>query len=95
MIVAINSRPGYYTPGNADHMTTHFVVIVGSGVEADGRRYFRFYENATSSPVEGRNKNNKLYYDPVALTLQGTSVTSYHRGVTFDVLNIRRMVPSF
>lgn len=55
---------------NTDNTTDHFVVVVGMGNDDSGN-YFRVYDNATSDRTEGTSSENKLYYNPESLKIEG------------------------
>lgn len=51
--------------GNTNKDTQHFINIVGMGYE-QGSNYFEYYDNRTSSEIDGTNTtDNRLYFDPV------------------------------
>ena len=75
VMVGVDDAPG--SPlGNPDFTTDHFVVIVGSGTDANGN-YFQFYDNASKYPVGGANPYNRLYYDPSTGKISGASSSGY------------------
>lgn len=46
-----------------DGTTDHFVVVVGSGVDASGRKFYRFYDPGTRFHSSGTSERNRLYLD--------------------------------
>jgi RHS repeat-associated protein len=48
-------------PGNTNHTTGHFIVIVGTNVSETGEISFRYYDNATYA--NGKKEENKLVMD--------------------------------
>ena len=67
VIVGVDDADG--SP-NYDKTTDHFLVVVGMGNDDNGN-YFRVYENATSDKSEGTNPENKLYYNPETVKIEG------------------------
>lgn len=76
VIVGVDDQTG---ASNADNVTDHFVVIVGSGTEPNGQKYFLFYDNAANytKPLPGISSENKLYYNEQQGIITGKSQTSY------------------
>jgi hypothetical protein len=75
VIVGVDAKSGSPNP-NTDNTTDHFVVIVGMGSDSSGK-YFRFYDNAFGSSIQGASSQNKLYYDSITGLISGTSVTNF------------------
>lgn len=63
---------------NADHVTDHFVVIVGMGSDPAGK-YFSFYDNATGDIDAGTSDKNRLYCDCANFSLIGQGDNTYGR----------------
>ncbi len=76
VIVGVDNRPGTPSATNADGKTDHFVTIVGSGQDAQGK-YFTFYDNATNLESKGTSPLNRLYYDETTGVLSGKSAAPY------------------
>lgn len=72
VIVGVDNRPGTPSTVNADGKTDHFVVIVGTGEDSQGK-YFTFFDNATNWVSNGASAANKLYYDPATGMITGKS----------------------
>jgi hypothetical protein len=53
--------PGNTTADGSWSPSNHFVVIVGYGIDMEGKEYFRFYDPASKD--FGNDENNKLYFD--------------------------------
>ena len=84
VIVGVDNHAGSPNP-NTDNTTDHFVVIVGMGIDSNGK-YFQFFDNASGKqPFQnyGANPNNKLYYDDSSGIISGVSNTPY-----FDSVNV-------
>ena len=64
---------------NKDHVTDHFVVIVGMGSDANGK-YFLFYDNANLAKEKGASDDNKIYCDCNTYSLIGHGATDYAQG---------------
>ena len=88
VIVGVDDQPGSPNPGT-DNTTDHFIVIVGSGSDANGN-YFTFYDNASGDPSQGTNPNNKLYYDPSTGLIKGKSQTTYASGLSDYIVTMIR-----
>jgi hypothetical protein len=82
-----SSNPG------TDGTTDHFVVIVGQGVDPDGRFYFRFFDNADGENAKGTSPDNKLYYNPNTGAIIGTSKTDYavDKNFTYQLTIVRKL----
>lgn len=76
VMVGVDNKSGSPN-GNPDLTTDHFVVIVGCGTDANGRNFFRFYDNASPNLVSGASANNRLYYDTNTGKITGTSTVTY------------------
>jgi hypothetical protein len=63
---------------NADKVTDHYVVIVGTGTDDKGK-YFQFYDNATGDKDEGTSNNNRLYPNCDDFMIKGTGDNEYAR----------------
>lgn len=79
VIVGVDDKPGSSNP-QTDNTTDHFVVIVGTGTDSNGN-YFTFYDNASSSVLQGANSNNKFYYNILDGLISGYSQTDYAKGM--------------
>jgi hypothetical protein len=75
VIVGVDNRPGTPSSTNADGKTDHFVTIVGSGQNSQGK-YLTFYDNATNLTSKGCSSNNKLYYDENTGIISGYSAAN-------------------
>lgn len=75
IVVGVDDQVGSPNP-NTDNTTDHFIVIVGSGSDANGI-YFTFYDNASGDPTQGASINNKLYYNSLTGLITGKSQTDY------------------
>jgi len=75
VIVGVDDEPGSPNQGT-DKTTDHFIVIVGTGIDANGI-YFTFYDNASGIRSQGTDANNKLYYNPTTGLITGKSQTDY------------------
>lgn len=80
---------------NADGVTDHFVVIVGSGTAPDGRHYFLFHDNAANykNAKEGASEGNRLYWNEQNATLEGTSDAMYYGATAkqyYQVTQVRK-----
>ena len=75
VIVGVDNRPGTPSSTNADGKTDHFVTIVGSGIDANGK-YFTFFDNATNLESKGCNIYNKLYYNENTGIISGYSAAN-------------------
>ena len=65
------------------------MVVDGSGSDTKGK-YFTFIDNASQWAVIGTSPQNKLYYDPVAGNLIGSSAASSAQGYQYTVTQIRK-----
>jgi hypothetical protein len=65
---------------NQDRTTDHFIVIVGSGVDSEGRKYFQFFDNASNYVSKGANFLNRLYYDENTGIIAGKTKVTYLGG---------------
>lgn len=86
VIVGIDDATG--SPGNLDNSTDHFVVIVGMGIDSNGK-FFRFYDNASGiDPLnQGANPENKLYYKyPEKIFTGKTFCIDYRNGTQHDYI---------
>ena len=88
VIVGVDDKPGSANP-QTDNTTDHFIVIVGTGSDANGN-YFTFYDNASGFASQGTNINNKLYYNPLTGLISGKSQTDYAIFYTYTVTMIRK-----
>lgn len=79
---------------NADKATDHFIVLVGAGVDADGKKYFSFYDNAANYKLaaEGANDQNRLYWNETTATLEGATKATYSDNYTrfYKVTQVRK-----
>ena len=92
VIVGIDNRPGTPSSLNADGKTDHFVVIVGSGEDSQGK-YLSFFDNATNLSIKGANSSNKLYYDAATGIISGQTACTYSDGTplpAYTVTQIRK-----
>ena len=71
VIVAIDYQDGH--PGNPDGKADHFVVIVGMGIDNDGKKFFRFFDSGTTSTWNGTSIANKLYFDQTTGLISGAT----------------------
>ena len=65
-----------YNKAAPDYETTdHFVAIVGTGTDAKGRKYYRFFDVGTvnANRKAGISPLNRLYYDPNTKMYSGKS----------------------
>lgn len=78
VLVGVQYHTGIH-PSNEDKATDHFIVIVGSGVDAMGRKYYLFFDNAANYKLaaEGASDQNRLYWDETNGTLQGATKATY------------------
>lgn len=76
VMVGVDNKSGSPN-GNPNLTTDHFVVIVGCGTDANGRNFFRFYDNASPNLDSGASANNRLYYDTNTGKITGTSTVNY------------------
>jgi len=76
VIVGVDNRPGTPSTVNADGKTDHFVVIVGSGADSQGK-YFTFFDNFTNVESKGTSALNKLYYNEITGIITGKSAAPY------------------
>lgn len=65
--VDIHPKTKKFDHANTDHVTDHYVVIVGMGTDATGK-YFLFYDNALNPDIDNQREistspENKLYCD--------------------------------
>lgn len=81
VIIGVDVKPGQASPPYTDNSTDHFVVIVGSGTDNNGR-YYRFYDNSTNNPIYGASVNNKLYYNPTTKLISGNTTSAYDNAIT-------------
>lgn len=77
VIVGIDNRPGTPSSLNIDQKTDHFVTIVGSGEDNNGK-YFTFFDNATNLETKGASPLNKLYYFENSGIITGKSAVTQH-----------------
>lgn len=75
VIVGVDNRPGTPSSVNADGKTDHFVTIVGSGQDSQGK-YLTFYDNASNLTSKGCGSNNKLYYNESTGKITGYSAAN-------------------
>jgi hypothetical protein len=75
VIVGVDNRPGTPSSVNADGKTDHFVTIVGSGQDSQGK-YLTFYDNASNLTSKGCSSNNKLYYNESTGVITGYSAAN-------------------
>lgn len=77
---------------NLDHTTNHFVVVVGMGTDANGRIYFRFYDNYTANPVYGTSQLNTVTYNSATGELTGGFIGVQNRvpPISYKVAQIRK-----
>lgn len=76
VIVGVDNKAG--SPNQkTDKTTDHFIVIVGTGSDTDGRTYFSFYDNSSGNAIQGANRDNKLYYNSSTGMITGKSQTDY------------------
>lgn len=88
VIVGVHDQPG--SPNTrTDNTTDHFIVIVGSGSDANGN-YFTFYDNASGDPNQGTHPSNKLYFNPSTGLIKGKSQTDYARGLDDYIVTMIR-----
>jgi hypothetical protein len=61
-------------PNNSNRATRHFMVIVGTGTNTDGKVYFRFYDPGVypNRRDVGASPDNKLIFYPSTGMIQGT-----------------------
>lgn len=76
VIVGVDDQTGSPNSGT-DNTTDHFIVIVGMGTDANGAKYFTFFDNASGLVVEGASTLNKLYYNESTGIISGKSQTLY------------------
>ena len=89
VIVGVDDKPGSSNP-QTDNTTDHFIVIVGTGTDANGN-YFTFYDNSTNHAAQGTSANNTLYYNPTTGLITGTSQTTYGLSLSpYTVTMIRK-----
>jgi hypothetical protein len=91
VLIGVDYAPGY-PPGNQDHTTDHFVVIVGAGTDANGK-FYRFYDNGTDQIGRGTNPDNKLYYNDSTGLISGHTHVGKLSGFTYKVTQIRKSIP--
>lgn len=75
VIVGVDNRPGTPSSKNADGKTDHFITIVGTGQDSQGK-YLTFYDNATNLTSKGCSSNNKLYYNENTGIITGFSAAN-------------------
>lgn len=80
VIVGVDYKPGTPSRKNEDGKTDHFIVIVGSGSDSDGKKFFTFFDNATNLVDKGAKKSNKLYYNSVTGIIKGRTGCTYDDG---------------
>lgn len=85
IMVGVNYLPGKESPYNANKATQHFVVISGEGYD-NGRKYYNFFDPATSRKEAGTSLMNRLYLNTEDYSLSG--VTQYN-GSTYSVTEVR------
>ena len=78
VLIGVQLHSGLHTK-NADKATDHFIVIVGSGTEQDGRKFYLFFDNAANYklPNEGAHAQNKLYWNESNGTIEGDTNATY------------------
>jgi hypothetical protein len=87
VIVGVSNAPG---GPNLDKSTNHWVVIVGSGTDSNGK-YFRFYDGgATNQVVRATSVGNKLYYNPTTGEFKGISDTNYGAVASYQMTMVRK-----
>ncbi|TAE68907.1 MAG: hypothetical protein EAY68_04165, partial [Bacteroidetes bacterium] len=72
VIAGVDNRAGTPSTSNKDGKTDHFITIVGSGQDSDGK-YFTFFDNATNFASKGCHPDNKLYYNENTGVITGPS----------------------
>jgi len=75
---------------NADKVTDHFVVIVGMGLDDQGK-YFQFYDNATGDKDEGTSTKNRLYCNGDDFIIKGTGDNAYARGSEYKSYTVTQI----
>lgn len=75
VIVGVDNRQGTPSSVNADGKTDHFITIVGSGQDSQGK-YLQFYDNATNNSSKGCSSSNKLYYNERTGIITGYSAAN-------------------
>uniref|UniRef100_UPI00083124D2 hypothetical protein n=1 Tax=Hydrotalea flava TaxID=714549 RepID=UPI00083124D2 len=85
VIVGVDNRPGTPSSVNADGKTDHFITIVGSGQDSQGK-YLTFYDNATNLTSKGCSSNNKLYYDETKGVITGYSAANGAPPIYYDYI---------
>lgn len=91
VIIGVSYKAGS-PAGNPDQTTDHFIVITGSGSDANGN-YFTFFDNATNLASKGASPNNKLYYNSSTGLIQGRTSVTYNSGIQlpqYTVTQIRK-----
>ncbi|SFA41240.1 hypothetical protein SAMN04488511_102277 [Pedobacter suwonensis] len=83
---------------NADNVTDHFVVIVGSGVDPVKGNYFNFYDSSTNNSTKGTSDQNRLYYNSTTGKISGPTQTGYtsqasNPGHDYIVTQVRKSIP--
>ena len=83
--------------GLAQDGTDHHIVLVGSGVDPQGRSYYNFYDSATDNVGQGISSTNRLYYNLNSGTLTGNSAAplddnSNDGASGYQVTTIRRTI---
>ncbi len=66
---AKKKEPGNTTADGNWSPSNHFIVIVGYGIDKEGKEYFRFYDPASGN--FGNDENNKLYFDTQTNFIKG------------------------
>ena len=87
VMVGVDDGPG--SP-NADKVTDHFITVVGMGSDDNGK-FFRFYDNATSSVSSGTSADNKLYCNTDEPSLKGSGPNDYIQGTADQAYKVTQI----
>lgn len=78
VLIGVDNRLGTPSSKNSDNSTDHFVVIVGMGIDENGK-YFQFVDNSTNNISVGASYSNRLYYNSSTGKITGKTANTQYR----------------